>query len=208
MRLNRTAILFLTILCLFLAACSGTPPAAEKKAEPVKPPQPVTGLSAFYRMYGVARGWAPDAQVLQLRSLPLQEVKSEAGKAGAWEATFVTLSRGRSRVYTFSVVEAGGNLHKDVFAGPEDSYGGPSGQNQPFPASAVKIDSDKAYKIALEHGADYAKKNPNMPVMFQLEWTRRHRFPAWRVIWGESVSISGFSIFVDGGDGSYLETAR
>jgi hypothetical protein len=208
MRSNRTAILLLAILSLFLAACSGTPPAAEKKAEPVKPPEPVTGQSAFYKMYGVARNWAPDVQALQLRSLPLQEVKSEAGKAGAWEATFVTLSRGRSRVYTYSVVEAGGNLHKDVFAGPEESYRGPSGQNQPFPAIAVKIDSDKAYQIALEHGADYAKKNPNMPVSFLLEWTRRHRFPAWRVVWGESVTSSAFSVFVDCGTGLYLETMR
>ena len=208
MRSNRTAIILLAILSLFLAACSGTPPDAEKKAEPVKPPEPVTGQSAFYKMYGVARNWAPDAQALQLRSIPLQEVKSEAGKAGAWEATFVTLSRGRSRVYTFSVVEAEGNLHKDVFAGPEEGYRGPSGQTQPFPAIAVKIDSDKAYQIALEHGADYAKKNPNMPVSFLLQWTRRHRFPAWRVVWGESVTSSAFSVFVDCGTGLYLETMR
>ena len=205
MRSNRTAIILLTILLLLLAACSGTPPAAEKKSEP---PKPVTGQSAFYKMYGVARGWAPDAQGLQLRSLPLQEVKSEPGKAGAWEAAFVTLSRGRSRVYTYSVVEAGGNLHKDVFAGPDESYRGPSGQNQPFPASAVKIDSDKAYEIALKHGADYAKKNPDMPITFLLEWTRRHQFPAWRVIWGESVTTSGFSVFVDSSAGMYLETMR
>lgn len=205
MRSNRTAILFLTILTLLFAACSQTPPVAEKKAEPAKP---VTGQSAFYKMYGVARGWAPDAQGLQLRSLPLQEVKSEVGKAGAWEATFVTLSRGRSRAYTYSVVEAGGNLHKDVFAGPEEVYSGASGQNQPFPAAAVKIDSDKAYAIALEHGADYAKKNPNMPISFMLEWTRRYQFPAWRVVWGESVASSGFSVFVDSAAGSYLGTMR
>ena len=208
MRSNRTAILLFTILTLLLAACSGSPPAAEKKAEPIKPPEPVTGQSAFYKMYTVARGWAPDVEGLQLRSLPLQEVKSEVGKAGAWEATFVTLSRGRSRVYTYSVVEAGGNLHKDVFAGPEEVYSGPSGQNQPFPASEVKIDSDKAYEIALQHGADYAKKNPNMPISFLLEWTPRYRFPAWRVVWGESVTTSGFSVFVDSGAGNYLGTMR
>jgi hypothetical protein len=198
----------LTILTLLFAACSGTPPAAEKKAEPVKPPEPVTGQVAFYKMYTVARGWAPDAQGLQLRSLPLPEVKREVGKAGAWEATFVTLSRGRSRVYTFSVVEAGGNLHKDVFAGPDEVYSGPRGQNQPFPASEVKIDSDKAYEIALKQGADYAKKNPNMPISFLLEWTRRYQFPAWRVVWGESVATSGYSVFVDSAAGSYLGTMR
>ena len=174
----------------------------------MKPPEPITGQVAFYKMLGVARGWAPDAEALQLRSLPLQEVKSEVGKAGAWEATFVTLSRGRSRVYTFSVVEAEGNLHKDVFAGPEEAYSGPGGQSQPFPATEVKIDSDKAYEIALKHGEDYAKKNPKMPISFVLEWTRRYRFPAWRVVWGESVTTSGFSVFVDCGAGNYLGTMR
>jgi hypothetical protein len=195
-------------LTLFFAACSEAPPAAGKKAEPAKPPEPVSGQSAFYRMYSVARTWAPDVQGLQLRSLPLQEVKSEAGKAGAWEATFVTLSRSRSRVYTYSVVEAGGNLHKDVFAGQEEPYIGPRGLNQPFPAGAVKIDSTKAYEIALQHGADYAKKNPNMPISILLEWTNRHRFPAWRVIWGESVATSGFSVYVDSSEGTYLQTMR
>ena len=206
MRLNRTAIIFLTILCLFLAACSGNPPAAEKKAEPVKPPQPVTGLSAFYRMYGVARAWAPDAQVLQLRSLPLQEVKSEPGKAGAWECTFVTGRRHRARRYTYSEVAAPG-LPKGVSGGSEDAWY-PSNQQKPFFIQAVKTDSVAAYETALKKSAEYVKKHPDMAMKFLLEFTKDLRNPAWRVVWGESVAMSDYSVYVDATTGAYVKTAR
>lgn len=196
------------LLVLLLMGCSETPPASKKPAEPAKPPEPVTGQYAFYQMYGMARAWAPDVEGLQLRSLNLAEVKSAPGKAGAWEATFVSPSRRQSRTYTYSVVEAAGNLHKGVFAGLENPWSGPSSQAKPFPASAVKVDSDKAYEVALKHGADYAKKHPDMPISFLLQWTSRHPIPAWRVIWGESVSTSSFSVFVDCGAGTYLETMR
>lgn len=193
---------------LLVSSCTSTPPAAKKEPEPAKPPEPVTGQYAFYQMYGMARAWAPDAEALQARSLHLTEVPSVPGKAGAWEATFVSQSRRRARTYTYSVVEAAGNLHKGVFAGLEESWGGPTPQARPFPPSAVKVDTDKAYEVALKHGAAYAKKNPNMPISFTLQWTSRHQVPAWRVIWGESPSTSAFSVFVDCGAGTYLETMR
>jgi hypothetical protein len=206
MKPRLSAFFTLVASLLILVACSETPPAAEKKAEPVKPPAPVTGEYALYQMYGMARAWAPDLEVLDLRSVALTEVKSEGGKTGAWEATFVSPSKRQARSYTYSVVESSGNLHQGVFASPEESYTGPSGQTKPFPVSAVKIDSDKAYEVALKHGADYAEKNPNVPMIFMLQWTPRHRFPAWRVIWGDSVATSNYSVFVDASEGTYVGT--
>ncbi len=117
-------------------------------------------------------------------------------------------SRGRARTYTYSVVEAEGNLHKGIFAGLEETYSGPRGQAKPFLAAAVKVDTDKAYATALKKSADYVKKNPNMPVTFLLELTPRHPGPAWRVIWGTSVSTSNYSILVDSATGDYMETLR
>jgi hypothetical protein len=196
------------LVLLIASGCSEKPPATKKEAEPAKPPEPVTGQYALYQMFGMARAWAPDAEALQLRSLPLSEVPQVPGKAGAWEATFVSPSKLRARTYTYSVVEAAGNLHKGVFAGLEESWSGPRPQAKPFPPSAVRVDTDKAYEIALKHGAAYAKKNPNMPISFTLQWTNRHPVPAWRVIWGESAGTSAFSVFVDCGAGTYLETMR
>ncbi|HSW51293.1 MAG TPA: hypothetical protein VLH09_14005, partial [Bryobacteraceae bacterium] len=119
---------------------------AEKKAEAVKPPEPITGLTGLYRMYAMARQWAPDAQLLRARSIRLNEVKSEGGKSGAWEATFVSESTRMARRYTFSAVEAEGNLHEGVFGGQQQSYSGPSAQVRPFPINVARVDSEKAYE--------------------------------------------------------------
>ncbi len=202
-----------TIACipvlLVLTACSEEPkPVASEPKEPEKPAEAVTALSAFQQMFITARGWAADAKPLRMASMDLQEVKSEAGKAGAWECTFVSEQRRRARRFTYSVVEVpSSNLRKGVFGGSEDSWS-PGGQAKPFLVQALKKDSTTAYDIAIKKGADYARKNPNMPVKFLLEQTNRFPNPAWRVLWGESVALSGYSIFVDATEGKYLVTSR
>lgn len=196
-------------VCLVLSCGGPTVPEAKKTKEPEKPPEPVSGRFAFHRMYAVARQWGgSDVQALSLSSINLPEVKSADGKAGAWRATFVTPSRGRQRTYTYSVIEAGGNLHKDVFAGLEEGYAGPRGQASPFLIAALKTDSDAAWKTASGKSAEYMKKNPDKPITFVLELTRRFPNPAWRVIWGESAGTSNYSVFVDASTGHYLETMR
>lgn len=194
---------------LILSSCSEAPrPAAEKPKEPEKPAEPATGRFAFHQMFVSARAWARDAQPLRLSSIHLAEVKSEPGKAGAWQAYFVSLSQAKARAYTYSVVDAPGNLHKGVFAGLEETYTGPRGQATPFPVAALKTDSDEVYATALQHAAQYAKKYPDLPISFLLEKTPRFPNPAWRVIWGESVGSSNFSIYVDATTGKYLQTMR
>jgi len=195
-------------LALLLAGCSEAPRPPEKAKEPAKPAEPLSGQYAFHQMYVYARGWAPDAEALRLQSIPIAEVKSQAGKCGAWEAIFVSQGMGRARRITFSAAEAGGNLHKGLFAGLEESWSGPRGQARPFSVAAFKIDATVAYETAMKKGADYARKHPDMPVNFLLEKTPRFPNPAWRVIWGESVSTSNYSIYVDATTGEYLTTMR
>jgi len=189
---------------LLVSGCSEAPPKAEKKD--TAPPQPVKGRFALYQMLNAGRGWAPDIQVLRLRSIDMREVKGERGKAAAWEAYFVSAALGRARMYTYSVIEAEGNLHKGVFAGLEENWSGPRGPLTPFLIAAVKTDSDEVYQTAFKKAADYEKKNPDKPISFLLEKTDRFPNPAWRVIWGESVQTSNFSVLVDASTGAYLET--
>ena len=189
-------------LLSILTGCSEQPQTAEKK-EPPKPAEPVTGQTALYRMYQVARSWAPDAQVLKMNSIHLLEVPSVPAQAGAWEATFASASKGRARTYTYSVVESPGNLHQGVFAGPEEDL---NAQAQPFLIAAVKVDTDAAYKTALGKVGDYEKKNPRMTISMLLEKDKRHPNPAWRMIWGESLGTSGLSVFIDASTGEFLET--
>jgi len=198
--------LFLPASCalfLLLAGCSETPQTAEKKA----PPKPITGQSALYKMYQVARTtWAPDMEVLSMTSMPMPGVKPEPGKAAAWEATFVSPSKGHARSYTFSVVEGEGNLHEGVFGGAEQNWSGPTGVTKPFNIQGVKVDTDAAYKTALTKAADYEKKNPGKPITYVLEKNDRYPAPSWRVVWGESVGTSSFSVYVDCTTGAYQET--
>ncbi len=205
----RSKLFLILPLGLLLGGCSDQPKPAEKAAEPAKPAEPITALSAVYKMYTQARSWAPDCKVLRVGSLTIKEVKNDAGKAGAWETTFVSESNQRARRYTFSVVESpSANLHEGVFGGSVDSWSG-TGQYKPFLIQAFKTDSPAAYEIALKNkGSDYAAKHPDLPVLFLMEQTSRFPDPAWRVVWGDSVSTSGFSVFVDAMTGGFLQTTK
>lgn len=199
-----------TFILFSLVACSDSAKEIAAKKELEKPDEPLTGRQAFQKMFPMARGWVTDAQPLLMQSYNLQQVKSEKGKAGAWQATFVSVSLRRARPYSWSAVEAGGNLHKGVFAGPEQSWAGPTGQEIPFDIGAIRIDSDQAYEAAMKHkdAIAFTKKYPDKPVMFLLEKIRRFPDLAWRVVWGESVSTSEYSAFIDATTGMFLERTR
>jgi hypothetical protein len=189
-------------LLLILTGCSEQPGTAEKK-EPPKPAEPVTGVTALFRMYQVARSWAPDAQVLKMNSIHLLEVPSVPGQAGAWEALFASASMGRARRYTYSAIESPGNLHQGVFAGQQEAV---SAQAQSILMAAVKVDTDAAYKTAIGKAGEYDKKNPHLTISMLLEKNKQYPNPAWRIIWGESVGTSGLSVFIDASTGEFLET--
>ncbi len=192
-------------LFLLLAGCSEEPRKAEKK-EAEKPPAPVGGRFALYQIYPMARGWAADIQPVKLVSINLSEVKYEAGKAAAWQVTWISPGRNSTRNYTYSVVESAGNLHKGVFQGNEES--GIRAASNPFLLAALKTETDEVYATALKKSAEYVKKNPDKPVTFLLELNKRFPNPSWRVVWGDSVGTSNYSIFVDASTGAYLETMR
>jgi hypothetical protein len=195
-----------------LTGCSDTPTTPVAKKEPEKL-EPVTGLSGLFKMYQLARSWGgqqPD--IVKMQSSPLADVKDvPPGLSPVWMATFLNSAKTQSREYTFSITD-GENLHKGAFAGPESGYSGPRGVNQPFPYIAVKVDSDAAYKTAMSEpkskAADYDKKNPGKPIIVILEKTNKHPDPVWRIVWGESVGTSNFSVLIDATTGDYLETLR
>src|ERR1700684_91915 len=93
------SFLWLLPLILVLSSCSDAPKTVEEK-QPPKPPEALTGRQAFQRMYPQARGWAPDAQPLQISSLNLAQLKADQGKAGVWQVVFVSLSRAKAKTYT------------------------------------------------------------------------------------------------------------
>jgi hypothetical protein len=207
MHMNKMKLARLTAaaFAVWLTGCSEQPSAAPPKAAEEKP-EPVTGRTALFRMYQAARVWAPDCQVLKLDSLHISEVPDAPGKAAVWEGVFVSSTRAGAISYTWSAVDSlENNLHKGVFQTSEQPYS-TQGSSKPFLIAAAKIDTDDVLKTAKTKAVAYEKKNPGQPITFLLEWTDRFPDPAWRVVWGESVGTSGFSVFVDAETGKYLST--
>ena len=201
---HKLTFLAICLSSVLLIRCS-EPPKPEAKKEPAKPAEPVTGQSALFKMYQKVRSsWAADAQVVTLNSIHLSDVAETPGKAGAWQATFASTSRGKTQTYTFSVEEQEGNLHQGVFSAGEGNWSGRQGVNTAFDIRAVSVDSDAAYKTAVENAGDYPQKHPGMAISFLLEKIDQFSTPVWRVIWGESVGTSGFSIYVDASQGKFL----
>ncbi|MDX2154795.1 MAG: hypothetical protein SFV54_28895 [Bryobacteraceae bacterium] len=191
-----------------LTSCAPEPTAkkeAVKKAEPEKA-EPVGALKAFYQVYPMARQWSSDVEVLTMTEIRLASVKAEPGLAPAWKVTFVSPSKQRQRDFIYSTVKEEG-LEKGNQMGRDDSYS-QRGQQRTFRTQALKIDSTAAYKTALDKSAEYVKKNPDKPVTFLLENTTQLQNPAWRVIWGDSVTTSNYSIYVDATTGEYVKTMR
>jgi hypothetical protein len=204
----KSLLLCLTTACLLLMPGCSDSTTGEKKSE--GPPQPVTGRFALFQMFNGARGWSPDVQVLELHSIHMTEVKSERGKAAAWQATFVSPQSARARSYTYSVIEGAGNLHKGVFAGLEEGWSGHRGVSTPFLIAALKTDSNEVLQTTLKNPkvAEYDAKNAEKAISFILEKTDRFPDPAWRVLWGETVGTSSFSVFVDATTGVFQQIMR
>ena len=200
--MKRFALTFAAVsLLAAMTACSSSDQQAEKKEE-ATPLEPRTGREAFQSMFVAARAWKHDAEPLQLKSINMPSVKAEPGKSGAWQAIFVSPAAGRARTFTWSAIEAEGNLHKGVFAGPDESWSG--GGGTPFNPVAIKHDTDEALKTASAKSEEYLKKHPNTPVIFLLEQNRRFPDLSWRLLWGDSISSSDYSVFVDATTGQLL----
>ena len=200
-------------LLAILTACSDTPTTTVAKKEPEKP-EPVTGQTAVFKMYQMARAWAPDAQVMNLQSMRLSEVKDGAPGHRARLAGHLRLHRPRvSRAATPSPSwRAKATCTKARSPDPSKAGAATRGLNSSFLMAAIKVDTDAAYKTAMEtlrsHAAEYDKKNPGKPITIMLERTAKHPDPAWRIIWGESAGTSNFSVLIDASTGEYLETLR
>jgi hypothetical protein len=194
--MTRRALLSLAP-ALLLPSCSSGPPAA---AVPAKPAEPLTGLHALFQMYTSARAWAQDLQILRYASINIAEVPHQDGKAAAWQVVFVSQALAKLRTYTFSAYEASATLHLGIFEEAPQDW---PGSGKPFLLDMVKVDTDKVWETALEHGRDYNSKNPKTPISYTLGMDKGND-PVWRVIWGESAGESSFSVLVDAYTGDFV----
>jgi hypothetical protein len=196
------------VATLGLSACSEAPKTTAKvetdaKKQPAKPPEAVTAQRAFYEMYKPARAWATDLLALSVVSGEVPGIKNEGGKAGMWTAVFVSPSRKEARKFTYAVVDSGEDIQQGVSVSSALPWGGATAASKPFSNSEFAVDSDAAYKVAVEKAADWLKKHPNEKCTFRLGNASRFAAPVWYLMWG--TNKNGYAALVNATTGLILK---
>ena len=204
--MNDKRLNVVTVILAFVmtTACSEAHKTSETKTEPkkeaLKPPEPVSGKTAFYEMYKPARGWASDLLPLSLANGEVPGMKNEAGKATMWNAVFVSPSRREARIFTYSVVDQGTTIHKGVTVGGAELWSGPTPKSGPFQTTEFVVDSDVAYETASKKAAAWLKNHPDKNLTFYLGKASRFPAPVWYVLWGNNKS--GYAVYVNATTGA------
>ena len=195
--------LALLVLCFaVISGCtSGSKPSEEEKP---KPPELLTGRSAFQKLYISARGWAPDAKPYQLQSQPNKDGNGHDGKATQWRGAFTSAAQSASRPYSWSGVESK-DVARGVTPGTQDSFT----PGNAFDVNFLKIDSDEAFTTAQKHGGDkIVQENPDIPVSYLLDWNRGENNLVWHVIYGGSRNDAKLTIDVNASTGEFLRKEK
>ncbi len=185
-----------------MAGCSSEPskPAPAEKPQP-KAPEAITGSSAFYKCYISARLWAQDAQPYRVESQPTTDSKGRDGKAGEWRAGFATPSQHTTRPYTWAM--------GDVSHSVEDSYSPTNSSTQVFNVQFLKVDTDKAFAVAQQHGGDkLLEKEPDTPVLYVLDWNRQTNELLWHVIYGTDRDTAKLRVAVNASTGEFSRVEK
>ncbi len=190
--------LFIAILAAaLLAGCSsepGKPTTAE--APQAKAPEAITGNSAFYKCYASAHLWAQDAEPYRVESEPTTDSKDRDGKAGEWRAGFASPSLHTTRPYTWA--------NGDVYHSVEDAYSPANSSTQIFNVQFLKVDTDKAFAVAQQHGGDkLLEKEPDTPVLYVLDWNRQKSLLLWHVIYGTGPDTAKLQVAVNASTGDF-----
>lgn len=182
-----------------MTGCSSQPstPAAAEKTQP-KAPETITGSGAFFKCYITARGWAADAQPFRIESA---QSKGRDGKAGKWRAGFASVARHSIQSYTWS--------NGDISHGTEDTYSPTNSSTQVFNVQALKVDTDKAFPVAQEHGGDkLLEQEPDTPVFYVLEWNRQAGELVWHVVYGTDRNSAKLRIAVNASTGDFSRVEK
>jgi hypothetical protein len=180
-----------------MAGCSSEPsqPAATETPQP-KAPEPITGSSAFYKCYVSARLWAADAQPYRAESQITAESKGRDGRAAEWRAGFASPSKRSTKSYTWA--------SGDISHGVDDTYSPTNSSTQIFNVQFLKVDTDKAFAIAQQHGGDkLLDKEPDTPVLYVLEWNHLTNELLWHVIYGADRETAKLRVAVNASTGDF-----
>jgi len=195
----------LALILLLLSIISGCTSEAPQPAPTAQPPDPQTGRSAFQHMYIAARGWAPDIRPYQLQSAAVGDQKGRDGKAVLWTSAFTSASMHASKPFSWSGIDAPDTPSRGVNPGTQDNFT----PGNDFDVQFLKVDSDKAFAVAQEHGGDkILKDKPDTPVIYLLDWNRSGSNLVWHVIYGTNRNQAALVADVDATTGAFLRKEK
>jgi uncharacterized lipoprotein YajG len=197
-----------------LAGCSSNNPTENKnESKPAAKPAPIaqyeTGRSAFQKMYLSARMWAADVKPFRLQSQFTVDAPTSEGKAGLWRGSFASPSRHAIKLFVWSGLVGPDAPEQGISFSAEDSYNPSNSSTQVFDIGFLKVDSDKAYEVAQQHGGDkLTKKDPKQPVVFILDWNAQKSQLTWHVIYGTTSDDAKLRIAVNATSGEFLRVEK
>ena len=194
-KLKICSFLLLMIAALSLAGCEDEQP--KKPAQP-KTLEAETGRFALQKMLPTARLWSPDAQPVQLSSSTTSESKGHDGKSAYWRSVFASAGRSKSEPFTWS--GASGVDH-----GVEDIYNPGNRSTQSWDLNYLKVDTDKAFEVAQEHGGkELLEKNPKTAVTYLLDFDSMANQLRWHVMYSGDTASAKLTVIVDASSGRFV----
>jgi|HubBroStandDraft_5_1064220.scaffolds.fasta_scaffold01699_11 hypothetical protein len=183
-------------------------PAQTEKPQP-KPTEFETGRVAFQKLYVAAHGWARDAQGFRVESQLTADSKGKDGKSDVWRASFASPSQRSVKPYIWSGTDAADAPSRGVSPGTEDTYSPTNSSTQVFDIGFLKVDSDKALDTAQKHGGDKVmEKNPDLPVIYVLDWSGTTNELIWHVIYGTSRDDAKLRVAVNATTGDFMRVEK
>jgi len=203
--------LLLAVLALLLiAGCTSEPtkPAQSENPQP-KGPQLETGRVAFQKMYIAARGWQRDAQGFRVQSEVTADCRGKDGKSDLWRAWFASPTARFTKPFVWSGTDLPDTPSRGVTPGAEDTYSPTNTSTTVFDIAFLKVDSDKAFEVAQQHGGDkILEKDASTPVFYVLDWSRTSNQLIWHVIYGTSRDDAKLRVAVDASGGDFIRVEK
>jgi hypothetical protein len=199
---------------VLIIGCSSNQPAPQEKTGDNGAAKPSadnnhsdTGRVAFQRMYVAARGWARDAMPVGLESQPTKDFPGKDGKSGVWRGTFGSASRQGMKPFVWSGVTSDDAPAPGINPGSEDSFNPNNISTRPFDFGFLKVDSDQAYQVALQHGGkEFVTKNKDAVTRYTLRFDGRNNQLQWIVnLESASAKARPITLVVDATSGKFLK---
>ncbi|HEU4415405.1 MAG TPA: hypothetical protein VFT65_11530 [Candidatus Angelobacter sp.] len=189
---------------LLLLGCDSAPKTATEATPTPSTSQMETGRFALQKMLVPAHFWVGDAQPVRLESTNLKESDGHDGKANFWRAEFASISKQKAEAFSWSGVSSGDSV-KGVDHGAEDSYNPSNRAARAFDLNFLKVDTDKAFEVAQQHGGKQVlEKAPKTTVTYLLDWDVQSSQLRWHVIYGGSESTGKLTVLIDASSGAFL----